>query len=114
MSSKVDLTSGAESNETTAAYDATEGEGACTAEKPTIPSNLLKIFNRVVDDITFFEMAVGLTGGGALANRLKQSAWKRAQDEWTKAQHGTEAETESDLSFTENPFTEEFNKKVGF
>ena len=121
MSSKVGLTSGAESNETTVAYDATEGEGACTAEKPTIPTNLLKIWYRVVDDVTFFELAVGLTGGGALANRLKQSAWQRVQDEWKmaqdelkKAQHGTEAETESEPYFTENLFTEKFNKKVGF
>lgn len=85
---------------------------ACTVGRTTIPKDILKILNKIVDDVTFFELAIGLTNGGELADRLKQSAWQRVQVEWkkwNKAQHGTIVETESELSFTE-----EFTKQVGF
>ena len=94
-----------ESDDTQAAY---------TVGRTPVPRRLLPILNKIVDDVTFFKLAIGLTSGGDLADSLKQSAWQRVQDEWKKAerkkaQHGTVAATEFELSLTE-----EFDKSVGF
>ena len=86
-----------------------DAQAASTVGRTTIPPYLLEILNKIVDDVTFFELWIGLTSGGELADSLKQSAWQRVQVEWKKAQHGTVAETDSELSFTE-----EINKRVGF
>lgn len=89
-------------------------QAAYTVGRTPIPRRLLEILNKIVDDVTFFKLPIGLTSGGDLADSLKQSAWQRVQDEWKKAerkkaQHGTVAATASELSLTE-----EFEKKVGF
>ena len=89
--------------------DDTRAACAVARAETAMPMDLLKILNKIVDDVTFFELGIGLTSGGELADSLKQSAWQTVQVEWKNAQHRTVAEPESEL-----PFTEECNKRVGF